>query len=209
MTGSSSLRLAEVNEASTIIQSAAHEDANIIFGAVLDEKMKDEVKITVIATGFKDAARSREGAPSLSAASADERVGRQRVPQARASFPALTWENPQPALPTRSRVAHICPMLANVGIVHLPHLHRPRVPHLYRPVLAIGWSSEPRINERPRNVPYIPDSTDDLDLESEIVRHAEPVERGASRSHHLFARSRDRPTRRCAGVPPSRSPNLR
>jgi len=54
VTGSSNLRLAEVNEASTIIQSAAHEDANIIFGAVLDEKMKDDVKITVIATGFKE-----------------------------------------------------------------------------------------------------------------------------------------------------------
>ena len=53
ITGSSSLKLAEVNEASTIIQSAAHEDANIIFGAVHDEKMKDDVKITVIATGFK------------------------------------------------------------------------------------------------------------------------------------------------------------
>src|SRR5205814_1387900 len=39
---------------STIIQGAAHEDANIIFGAVLDEKMKDDVKITVIATGFKN-----------------------------------------------------------------------------------------------------------------------------------------------------------
>jgi len=55
ITGSSSLKLTEVNEASTIIQGAAHEDANIIFGAVLDEKMKDAVKITVIATGFKDA----------------------------------------------------------------------------------------------------------------------------------------------------------
>lgn len=55
ITGSSSLKLTEVNEASTIIQSAAHEDANIIFGAVLDEKTKDAVKITVIATGFKDA----------------------------------------------------------------------------------------------------------------------------------------------------------
>src|SRR5690348_7969587 len=54
ITGSSSLKLAEVNEASTIIQSAAHEDANIIFGAVLDEKLKDELKITVIATGFKN-----------------------------------------------------------------------------------------------------------------------------------------------------------
>ncbi len=53
ITGSSSLKLSEVNEASTIIQNAAHEDANIIFGAVQDEAMGDEVKITVIATGFR------------------------------------------------------------------------------------------------------------------------------------------------------------
>ena len=61
ITGSSSLKLAEVQQACTIIQGAAHEDANIIFGAVLDEKMKDAVKITVIATGFKesDMRRSR------------------------------------------------------------------------------------------------------------------------------------------------------
>jgi cell division protein FtsZ len=54
ITGSSSLKLSEVNEASSLIQSAAHEDANIIFGAVLDEQMGDDVKITVIATGFRD-----------------------------------------------------------------------------------------------------------------------------------------------------------
>jgi cell division protein FtsZ len=54
ITGSSSLKLSEVNEASSLIQSAAHEDANIIFGAVQDESMGDEVKITVIATGFRD-----------------------------------------------------------------------------------------------------------------------------------------------------------
>jgi cell division protein FtsZ len=54
ITGSSSLKLSEVNAASSLIQSAAHEDANIIFGAVQDEKMGDEVKITVIATGFRD-----------------------------------------------------------------------------------------------------------------------------------------------------------
>jgi cell division protein FtsZ len=53
ITGSSNLKLSEVNEASTIIQNAAHEDCNIIFGAVMDERMGDEVKITVIATGFK------------------------------------------------------------------------------------------------------------------------------------------------------------
>jgi cell division protein FtsZ len=54
ITGSSKLRLSEVNAASSLIQTSAHEDANIIFGAVLDEKMADEVKITVIATGFRD-----------------------------------------------------------------------------------------------------------------------------------------------------------
>ncbi|MHB1937532.1 MAG: cell division protein FtsZ [Acidobacteriaceae bacterium] len=53
ISGSSSLKLSEVNEASTIIQSSAHEDANIIFGAVLDESLGDEIKITVIATGFR------------------------------------------------------------------------------------------------------------------------------------------------------------
>jgi cell division protein FtsZ len=69
VTGSTNLKLAEVNEASTIIQSAAHEDANIIFGAVLNEQMKDEVKITVIATGFKTThPEKREGTVSAAAA---------------------------------------------------------------------------------------------------------------------------------------------
>jgi cell division protein FtsZ len=53
ITGSANLKLSEVNEASTIIQNAAHEDCNIIFGAVQDERMGDEVRITVIATGFR------------------------------------------------------------------------------------------------------------------------------------------------------------
>src|SRR3989454_648038 len=53
--GSPSLTLHEVHEASSIIQKAAHENANIIFGAVQDETMKDSVKITVIAAGFKEA----------------------------------------------------------------------------------------------------------------------------------------------------------
>jgi cell division protein FtsZ len=60
ITGSSSLKLAEVQQACSIIQGAAHEDANIIFGAVMDEKMKDAVKITVIATGFREARPARQ-----------------------------------------------------------------------------------------------------------------------------------------------------
>jgi cell division protein FtsZ len=59
ITGSTSLKLAEVQQACSIIQNAAHEDANIIFGAVMDEKMKDSVKITVIATGFREVTSGR------------------------------------------------------------------------------------------------------------------------------------------------------
>ena len=52
ITGGTDLTLYEVNEASSIIREAADDDANIIFGAVIDETMRDEMKITVIATGF-------------------------------------------------------------------------------------------------------------------------------------------------------------
>jgi cell division protein FtsZ len=52
ITGGPDLTLFEVNEASSIIREAADDDANIIFGAVIDESMRDEMKITVIATGF-------------------------------------------------------------------------------------------------------------------------------------------------------------
>ena len=52
VTGGPDLSLVEVSEASAVIQEAAHEDANIIFGAVVDPKMEGRVKITVIATGF-------------------------------------------------------------------------------------------------------------------------------------------------------------
>jgi len=74
ITGSSSLKLAEVQQACSIIQGAAHEDANIIFGAVMDEKMKDSVKITVIATGFREAPsmRSRHQETRVSFAAAHD-----------------------------------------------------------------------------------------------------------------------------------------
>ena len=53
VTGSSTLGLHEVHEASSIVQKSADPEANIIFGAVLNEEMGEEVKITVIATGFR------------------------------------------------------------------------------------------------------------------------------------------------------------
>jgi cell division protein FtsZ len=52
ITGGKDLGLFEVNEAAEIIQNAADPNANIIFGAVIDESMSDEVRVTVIGTGF-------------------------------------------------------------------------------------------------------------------------------------------------------------
>ena len=86
ISGSSNLKLSEVNEASTLIQNAAHEEANIIFGAVLDESMGDEVKITVIATGF------RQEKPKQAAGTSETRS---RKPEA----PAFLNLDVRPSLP--------------------------------------------------------------------------------------------------------------
>jgi cell division protein FtsZ len=56
ITGGADLSMFEVNEAATIIKAAAHPDCNVIFGAVIDETMKDQIRITVIATGFDHSA---------------------------------------------------------------------------------------------------------------------------------------------------------
>lgn len=58
ITGGPNMTLHEVNEASKLIQEEAHEDANIIFGAVIDESMSDEIRVTVIATGFNKGIRA-------------------------------------------------------------------------------------------------------------------------------------------------------
>jgi cell division protein FtsZ len=59
ITGGRDLSLWEVNEAAKAVQEAAHPEANIIFGAMLDEKLEDEVWITVVATGYSDARPAR------------------------------------------------------------------------------------------------------------------------------------------------------
>jgi cell division protein FtsZ len=66
VTGGNDLSLIEVSEASAIIQEAAHEEANIIFGAVVDPKMEGKVKITVIATGFDRPTAAQKATASAS-----------------------------------------------------------------------------------------------------------------------------------------------
>jgi cell division protein FtsZ len=65
MTGSSNLGLYEVNEAAAIVTEAADPDANIIFGAVIDESLGDEIRVTVIATGFEQRRTRRMGLDEL------------------------------------------------------------------------------------------------------------------------------------------------
>jgi cell division protein FtsZ len=107
ITGSSSLKLAEVNEASTIIQSAAHEDANIIFGAVQDEKMKDDLKITVIATGFKNdvPARKDRTVNAAQAAISTARTASAYQVQQSAAVPRVVNATHIPHVPHGSQVA--------------------------------------------------------------------------------------------------------
>jgi cell division protein FtsZ len=77
ITGGPDLTLFEVNEASSIIREAADEDANIIFGAVIDESLRDEMKITVIATGFdKESADAGSTSRSGSMTSSPSRYNR-------------------------------------------------------------------------------------------------------------------------------------
>lgn len=76
LAGGSDLGLFEVNEAANRISQAAHPEANIIFGAVIDDSLGDEVKVTVIAAGFDGAELEQEGAfvrRSREAAAAAER----------------------------------------------------------------------------------------------------------------------------------------
>ena len=63
VTGSSNMTLHEVNEASTLIQEQAHEEAHVIWGLVFDESMDESVRITVIATGFEEQAVREEEKP--------------------------------------------------------------------------------------------------------------------------------------------------
>ncbi len=66
ITGGLDVSLYEVNEASSLIQAEAHEEANIIFGTVIDETMNDEIRITVIATGFEDVMKKKQIPPNVS-----------------------------------------------------------------------------------------------------------------------------------------------
>jgi cell division protein FtsZ len=105
ITGGPDLTLHEVNEASSLIQHAAHEDANIIFGSVIDPNLSEEVRITVIATGFNGVQKVIAPEPMLARASTPPPLGhnqRQRLSNAQIQIPydvstQVTKDYPYPA----------------------------------------------------------------------------------------------------------------
>jgi cell division protein FtsZ len=91
ITGGPDISLFEVNEASSLIQEAAHEDANIIFGAVIDDTMPEgEIRVTVIATGLDDERmrRGRDSDLGLDDRNKVTRLRREPVPAERAPISA-------------------------------------------------------------------------------------------------------------------------
>jgi cell division protein FtsZ len=94
VTGGMDMSLYEVHEAASLIQEEAHEDANIIFGAVIDEELKDEIRVTVIATGFGEQRREQERrtfrySPSdFSSAGSIKDIPRQQVEKPPVNVPA-------------------------------------------------------------------------------------------------------------------------
>ena len=81
ITGGKDISLWEVNEAAKAVAEAAHPDANIIFGAMVDEKLDDQVWVTVVATGFGEARRPRRQTESYGSRSR----GPSRCPSPRGS----------------------------------------------------------------------------------------------------------------------------
>ena len=99
VTGGPDLSLVEVSEASAIIQEAAHEDANIIFGAVVDPKMAGKVKITVIATGFERPSLSTQAKPAVPTATNTP------TPVDLSSYASWKQEGDRPAMPGGARMS--------------------------------------------------------------------------------------------------------
>ncbi|MDQ3365728.1 MAG: cell division protein FtsZ [Myxococcota bacterium] len=112
ITGGPDLTLHEVNEASSLIQQAAHEDANIIFGSVIDPNLSEEVRITVIATGFDRASKTQMIVPehhvqAHQAPNGNRRTSSPQVSMAYDVSTQITKDYPAPMMTARRPAAQV------------------------------------------------------------------------------------------------------
>src|SRR5437868_3885460 len=99
VTGGPEMTLFEVHEAASIIQEATHEEANIIFGTVIDSAMKDEVKVTVIATGFDAATKGFLNTRGEHLSTPSTRGASTSAPRAAMSAQQIASHHEEPAAP--------------------------------------------------------------------------------------------------------------
>jgi cell division protein FtsZ len=115
VTGGPDMSLMEVNEASCVIQEAAHEDANIIFGAVVDPNLKGKLKITVIATGFEQAKATRTVPAAATVTPTDLSSYAQLARHAATEAPAAAQGQPQLTVSRRTPLDLSLPLAASGG----------------------------------------------------------------------------------------------
>jgi len=94
--GGSDLGLFEINEAASLVQDAAHQDANIIFGTVIDDSLGDEVRVTVIAAGFEASGPGRR--PVIGGTAGETAGGAHRIESAKAGKLSSTLFEPVDAV---------------------------------------------------------------------------------------------------------------
>ena len=183
ITGGPDLTLHEVNDASSLISEAAHEDANIIFGSVIDPACGDEVRITVIATGF-DRVEAQVVIPSWE--QRQQMTPRQAVRHTQVQVP-LTYTPSRPDYsPARERMAtptttseaaprHVAapPPLPLPGPAAFDHLQHGPVTQPIRP--ATGPNRHPTPPSLPaRPIIDLSDETSELDVPTFQRRNAPP-----------------------------------
>ncbi|KRB44048.1 MULTISPECIES: cell division protein FtsZ [unclassified Terrabacter] len=158
--GGSDLGLFEINEAARLVQEAAHPEANIIFGAVIDDALGDEVRVTVIAAGFDS------GGPSQRH---DDRalgqvMGRSQAAQQRPATPAPQHSNgvpqaaPQQSIPQQAPAA---PVHQSQPAQQLP-TQQPAAPAPQQPQHHVPAPAAQPVQQPPRQVTF--DEGDDLDV---------------------------------------------
>ncbi|HEY2511586.1 MAG TPA: cell division protein FtsZ [Polyangiaceae bacterium] len=135
--GGSDMKMKEIQEAASLVQEQAHEDANIIFGASIDETLGENVKVTVIATGFD----------------AQERAAREEHAQyTRQTLSPLTMSSPQ-AQPRSTYIPQAAPARPAPAPAPVSHHHEPPqpAPATRRPTYSterVAASSQPPAQQR-------------------------------------------------------------
>jgi cell division protein FtsZ len=177
--GGSDLGLFEINEAARLVQEAAHPEANIIFGAVIDDALGDEVRVTVIAAGFDSGGptkrdddralgqvmgRSQPAAPTRPASPSASYTNGAHVDQGSPSVPL----SPAPQAPQPAPAAHQLPTQQPAPVHQAPAQHVPapqaanHIQPNHAPANHAGSNQSNHVQAPPRQVTF--EDADDLDV---------------------------------------------